>query len=218
MGGSCVLAPPSGLAFPCDTYAQDCPRGEKCNPFACGSDLWNATVCVPIAREPAQIGEPCQVEGPTSPFDDCDIGLMCMFVDDAGEGECVGMCQGNAFSPVCDEGTCYLGFHGVVQVCLQPCDPLGDACSAGACVPNPYGGFVCFPSVAPVGLGDACEHDAQCPPSAVCRGRAPTCVTVCDLQAPAPVSGCAPDEACSPWPGPKRLPPEHADVGVCTPA
>ena len=83
------------LPTSCSTFAQDCPPGFKCMPWASdGGNSWNATRCVPIAPDPNAPGEPCTVEGSgVSGLDDCDGISMCWEVDpDAVEGHCVSIC------------------------------------------------------------------------------------------------------------------------------
>ena len=71
------------LPTSCSTFAQDCPPGFKCMPWASdGGNSWNATRCVPIAPDPNAPGEPCTVEGSgVSGLDDCDGTSMCWDVD-----------------------------------------------------------------------------------------------------------------------------------------
>ena len=52
----------------CDLWEQDCPEGEKCNPWANdGGASWNALRCVPIDPNPDGVGEPCTVSGIVTP-------------------------------------------------------------------------------------------------------------------------------------------------------
>ena len=124
-GGFIYGDPDSGgpVAIECDTFAQDCPDGEKCMPWANdGGDEWNATRCSPIENEPAQVGEPCTVEGgPTSGIDSCAISAMCWEVDPmTNMGTCIAMCTGTADMPVCED----LGLECVVlSEVLALCGP-----------------------------------------------------------------------------------------------
>jgi Mg-chelatase subunit ChlD len=109
------------VSFECDLFAQDCPAGEKCVPWANdGGGEWNATRCSPIADDPAAAGKPCTVEGgPTSGIDDCSQGSLCWDVDRTNEGTCVSMCTGDASNPMCQgDQWCYVGHDGSVAVCL----------------------------------------------------------------------------------------------------
>ena len=66
-----------GVNIECDIWAQDCPDGEKCMPWANdGGNSWNATRCSPLDPNPGQPGDACTVEGcGVSGIDNCDIGL-----------------------------------------------------------------------------------------------------------------------------------------------
>ena len=121
------------VSFECDLFAQDCPAGEKCMPWANdgGPDL-NATRCSPVSPDPGAPGDPCTVEGSAvSGIDDCDIGTMCWDVDRSGQGTCIAMCTGSADAPLCDgaDAWCYMANDGAISVCLP-----GEVCEAdGAC-------------------------------------------------------------------------------------
>jgi Ca-activated chloride channel family protein len=117
------LASPDGggVGFECDLFAQDCPMGEKCVPWANdGGSQWNATRCSPIAEDPAATGQPCTVEGgPTSGVDDCSGSSICWDVDRSNEGTCVALCQGDEADPQCHgDQWCFQGFDGTVAVCM----------------------------------------------------------------------------------------------------
>jgi hypothetical protein len=140
----------------CDLWAQDCPRGEKCLPWANDTtDWWNATRCSPIAPDAAGRGEPCTVDdGPASGVDSCDATSMCWSVDiDTLEGECVGFCENSENNPICTAaGTeCLIANDGVLSLCLPVCDPLAATpCDLGhACHPAD-GLWFCLPDGAPV--------------------------------------------------------------------
>ena len=48
----------------CDLWAQDCPVGEKCMPWAnAGGPAWNDARCTPLDSQPGQPGDACTVEG-----------------------------------------------------------------------------------------------------------------------------------------------------------
>lgn len=136
--------------FDCDVFAQDCPIGQKCAAWANdGGTAWNATKCVPVARDPNQPGDPCTVEGSAvSGLDDCDLGAMCFFVDpDTNTGTCTQLCTGTEEAPVCPPTTaCSLTNDDVLNLCLTACDldmpacPMGQVCipsgDAAVCVPG----------------------------------------------------------------------------------
>jgi len=183
----------------CDLWAQDCPRGDKCMPWANdGGAIWTATRCSPLDAAPGGVGEPCHVEGSgVSGFDDCALGSMCWGVDpDTNEGTCVGFCEGSEANPQCPDGlACFIGFEGALVLCLPPCDPLAPECGADACVFDEYSGdFWCVPALH-VGetyygepCGDtpfACGSDYVCVSGenvANCEGHC--CTTICDPAAP----------------------------------
>ena len=89
----------------CNLWTDDCPRGEKCMPWADdGGGVWNSTRCVPIAPDPRQPGERCTVEeSPSSGIDDCAAHSLCWFVDPATNvGVCIAMCSGTEANPTCE--------------------------------------------------------------------------------------------------------------------
>jgi Mg-chelatase subunit ChlD len=121
--GGIFLSEPDGggVGFECDLFAQDCPAGEKCMPWANdGGTEWNATRCSPIADDAVPTGKPCMVEGgPTSGIDDCSAGALCWNVDPSNAGTCVPMCQGDESNPMCaTDQWCYVGDEASVAVCL----------------------------------------------------------------------------------------------------
>jgi len=142
-----------GAAFECDLFAQDCPDGEKCMPWANdGGDHWNATRCSPINGDAGVSGDDCTAEGSgVSGLDDCELGSMCWDVDDMNMGTCVDMCVGHAGDPICPPNTwCYLGEGGGPAVCLE-----NSLCEAdGACH-----------CMCPDGLDPDCTEE-QCAPRA----------------------------------------------------
>jgi hypothetical protein len=151
-----------GIPGECD-HDSDCCRGEKCVPMDDGT-------CVPLADDPADIGEPCTARGIV---DDCVANAVCRGVDvETGEGICVQTCDaGHACidrATICVEHPSYL--------CLPPCDPLAAACpGTDACVPfDGPGLFACWPDAGasiPGAFGDPCwDTQAQtgCDAGAIC--------------------------------------------------
>ncbi|MCX4244524.1 vWA domain-containing protein [Paraliomyxa miuraensis] len=121
--GGIFLSTPDGggVSFECDIFAQDCPSGEKCVPWANdGGTQWNANRCVPVDGNPAGVGQPCTVEGgPTSGIDDCSAASICWDVDRANEGTCIAQCMGDPSNPQChDDQFCFQGYDGAVAVCM----------------------------------------------------------------------------------------------------
>lgn len=229
-GSFYAIRPDSNPLEECDVFAQDCPVGDKCMPWANdGGGTWNAAHCVPVADSPGQPGDPCTVEGgPTSGFDDCDLGVMCFHVDPAtNEGVCVAMCTGTPAAPMCEEAqqTCVTGGGGVVALCLDTCDPLASMCDAGeGCYPNPSGAeFLCLPTATAGVYGDDCSGVDDCDTGHVCLAGAAfpdcagggCCTEYCDVTAPEACPEAMLGATCQPWFGPGMAPPGLENVGVC---
>jgi hypothetical protein len=221
-----------GAACECDVWAQDCPEGEKCAPWANdGGTSWNATRCVPIDRTPGQPGDACSAEGGgLSGFDDCAEGSMCWDVDETGIGACISFCTGNEASPLCEDTdtSCVIANDGVLILCLPSCDPLLSDCADGSgCYPT-ENSFVCvFDSGGETGAyGDACEFTNVCDPGLWCAPAqaVPDCATVgcctpfCDQSdetASESCPGAAGGQECVPWFDEGQVPPGFEDVGSC---
>ncbi len=178
----------------CDLWNNDCPRGEKCMPWANdGGMYWNAVRCSPIARKPGQPGEPCTVEGSGySGIDDCDVGAMCFDVDpDTLTGTCVAMCEGSPEVPSCADPTrvCSQTHESAINLCLWPCDPVAQDCPDGLSCTSDGVAFVCVRPGAGV-FADSCAELLDCGPALSCvenstAGCADRCCTeACDPMAP----------------------------------
>jgi hypothetical protein len=221
-----------GIGLECDLFAQDCPEGEKCMPWANdGGSTWNATRCSPVFPDPDAPGEPCTVEGnATTGIDSCDIGVMCFDVDPrTNEGTCVAMCTGSPENPLCEtpEEACLIGNDGVLVLCFDVCDPLAPACDAGmGCYPSFSGDeFLCLSTIdMPGSYGDSCEGLVTCAPGHVCLDAglipgcagAACCTEFCDTTAGLP---CPDDDlgvVCQPWFEDGMAPPGLEAVGACT--
>jgi len=223
-----------GVAFECDIWAQDCDEGEKCMPWANdGGNAWNATRCTPLDPNPAQVGDPCTVEGSgVSGIDNCALSSMCWNVDpETNEGTCVEFCSGSEANPVCeDPGTsCSILNEGALILCLPNCDPLLQDCADGegcyvtndtfSCVPDAGGEMGAF--------GEGCEFLNVCDPGLFCanpdgvpncQGSIGCCSEFCDLTAPDPdamCTGAAGGQMCTPWYEEGQAPPGYEDVGAC---
>ena len=172
------------LGWECDLWRDDCPRGEKCMPWANdGGSSWNSTRCSPLAEDPNDVGEPCTVEdSAVSGIDDCGPRAMCWNVDsDTLMGECVGFCGGSEANPTCTEPctTCPISGDGVLILCLPVCDPLAPTCDEGeGCYPT-HQTFICIPDAGGDmgGLGEPCEYINVCDPGLFCAnaGTVPDC-------------------------------------------
>jgi len=173
---------PGGGSVECDIWDQDCPKGEKCMPWANdGGDAWNASRCSVIPPDAGSAGEPCvAVDNPYSGIDDCGPASMCWDVDpDTLEGVCVGFCGGTEHDPECAEGLgCFIEFEGVILACLPECDPLNPMCSEGEmCTSGRWRGwgpnarpFICLPTpqFSPQPYGATCEYFSQCDVGLAC--------------------------------------------------
>mgnify|MGYP006921782934 CR=1 FL=1 len=82
----------------CDIFAQDCPEGEKCVPFAStDSGVWDGNKCVPVQGDQAP-GEDCTWTGIVEATDDCDANSICWNAELVGDqyvGTCVAQCTGS---------------------------------------------------------------------------------------------------------------------------
>ncbi|MCH9686248.1 MAG: ribulose phosphate epimerase [Deltaproteobacteria bacterium] len=233
-GGGFLPDPDGGTDFECDLFAQGCPAGEKCMPWANdGSGVWNAARCSPVARNPAQPGDPCMVEGSaTSGIDDCDFGSMCWDVDPkTNVGTCVAMCTGSYNEPFCEDPStqCQIGSSGVIILCLFACSPLIQDCPrTQACYPV-NDNWECVPDASGYmgAYGDACEFINVCDPGLVCLGSDATpgcpsnvgcCTEICDVSDPEgddQCTGAVQGQTCQSWSEPGAARPGYEDVGVC---
>lgn len=216
----------------CDLWAQDCPVGEKCMPWANdGGFVWNDARCTPIDSAPGQPGDACTVEGSgVTGIDSCDIGSMCWNVDEDNNGVCQSLCQGTQNSPLCDNPAeaCVPFNDGALPLCVPQCDPLLGCPDGEGCYPAD-GGFVCVPDASGPdlgGYGDACEFVNACDPGLLCANPAvvPGCVSsgcctnYCDLseeEASADCGGVSEGQECiSAFPEGMLLP-GLEDTGIC---
>jgi hypothetical protein len=233
--GACnFLCPPDGgpMTHECDMFAQDCPEGEKCMPWANdGGNSWNATRCSPLDDNPNQPGDECSVEGSgVSGLDDCDLGSMCWDVDpETNLGTCVAMCTGDEANPVCEDPStaCVNVNDGAIVLCLPACDPLLQDCPEGQACYGIDDVFTCVPDASgETGLyGDPCEFINVCDPGLFCAnaetvpgctGSLGCCSEFCDLESAegdAQCSGVAGGQACVPWSEDPQ--PGLESVGAC---
>jgi hypothetical protein len=217
--------------FECDVFAQDCPEGEKCMPWANdGGPSWNATRCLPVANDPGAPDEPCTVEGGgLSGLDDCDVGVMCFHVDPlTNEGTCVSMCIGSPEDPQCaaPEEACLLRYDGALALCFDACHPLDPSCEAGsACYPtSAQDQFLCWPpSGEDLPHGEPCEFINSCAASHACLEASlfpacedlSCCAELCDLTAGLPCPDADQGVVCVPWYEEGTAPPGYENLGAC---
>lgn len=215
-------------AIACDSYLQDCPDGEKCNPYADdGGSSWNALGCFPVVPSPDQPGEPCQVvDSGVSGFDTCDLGSMRWAVDiETNTGTCVALCEGMTNAPTCSnpDTSCSISNNAALNLCLLSCDPNGDDCPQGQTCYAVDNAFVCAPDAGP-GLGapgTSCDNITSCDPGAICviaAAHGPgcdglgCCTEVCELSDPMCEN---PNQECQEWFEDGMVTPGFEDVGVC---
>ncbi len=212
---------------PCDVYAQDCPEGEKCAPYAeGGGSSWNAVKCLPVMGS-GQPGEPCAAQGSgLSGVDDCAEGVLCWFLDDMDQGTCVEMCGGSKSQPICDGATfCALTTgDGTVNLCFLRCDPLVQDCPGeDLCLPT-YGDFICIPDTSGEGgaVFDpclvACDKGFLCKDPSLAnecdQNAGGCCLPFCDLTDPdltCPGVG----QTCASLYDEGMAPPAYAHIGLC---
>jgi hypothetical protein len=222
-----------GGDVPCDPWAQDCPPGEKCAPYANdGGGSWNALKCVPVMENPAGVGEPCFVVGNgVSGIDNCELGAFCWDVDEQNNGVCVAQCIGSPEAPTCpdpEKTFCALTGDGVLSLCLAYCDPLAQDCQneGDACIGNPSGdGFLCVldASGEEGQAHDPCEYANACDPGLICLiataatecyEMAPGCCEpFCDLTEPNTCPGAG--QLCNSYYEEGTAPPGQEHVGYC---
>ena len=216
---------------PCDLWAQDCPRGEKCMPWGTEGTIWNAVRCSPIVDDPAGAGEPCVAEeSGLSGIDDCDINSMCWAVDpDTLEGYCLPLCEGAEDDPTCTDPCreCTIANDGILPLCLAACDPVASDCQPGERCTR-LDEFRCTPYLDSPNLpiGEPCDYDVDCAPGLACAQAdtvldclgAPACCTpYCNTEGPNP---CPPGTTCTPLgvqgTVPRQCGPAPTTIGTCT--
>lgn len=214
----------------CDTWAQDCPAGQKCTIYAeNGGNSWNATQCVPVMEDPAKPGEPCfVVENGVSGIDNCELGSYCWDTNAENIGVCVAHCMGTPEAPFCEPGySCAVFGWTYLHLCLKGCDPLVQDCPTAddLCIANPSSdGFLCV--LAPSGGGhvhDPCEFANSCDKGLICLDSSAAvecdpaasgcCEPFCDLFAPNTCPGQG--QVCTPYYN-DPAPPEMEHIGFCS--
>lgn len=198
----------------CDVFQQDCPRGEKCTPYASSGGTWDAPKCVPLFGD-LEPGEPCTYDGRVEATDDCDETSMCY------DGTCQRYCTGTADDPMCPVGLgCASERHGdPFALCLPLCDPLLQDCSPGSCYWRNEQ-FLCNPS-GEVGVGEPCGFVNDCAGGSACIDAelipdclgAACCSPLCKLDEPYCES--LPGSECVAWFEPGQAPAGLELVGVC---
>jgi hypothetical protein len=229
----CGLINGEGPQFECSTYQQDCPEGEKCQPYATEGFQHNATGCFPLAQRPIPEGSSCTVNFDDGLTDLCDVGLSCR--DDVCRPLCT--CESDGVSEACPDATPVCINPGTAApVCIPACDPTeADTCPNGqACyyisdIPeeNP---FICVPDASGPDsgtYGSFCEFVNACDPGLLCVvGTAvpgcnsdECCTAFCDLGEPAASQSCpgfAEGQQCIPFFSAGFAPEGYDHVGFCS--
>lgn len=187
---------------PCDVYAQDCPEGQKCNPYADdGGNAWNATGCFELYPLINKLGEACSADGANGP-DSCEPGAICIYDPVKGSRFCESLCSCSADNPVCGAGMRCVRYNGgALPLCKTLCDPLDlTSCPHGeVCVFTNSFEFMCVGDFSgELGdLGDGCGNGfSNCDPGYSCEAgnsvpggcssdTGACCTPLCDLTAPA---------------------------------
>jgi hypothetical protein len=205
----------------CDPFAQDCPEGEKCVPYASTGGEWDANKCVPVTGDQAT-GEPCTYGGRLEATDDCDAMGICVDRDGDMLGTCHAFCPGTADNPQCpDNLLCEISNEGSATLCVEQCNPLLQDCEQPSACYWDNTGFHCLAG-GDLAVGEPCGYANECPPGnqcveaallPSCDGEA-CCTGICELGLDENLC-LLPGTACVPFfeqgDAPKGL--EH--VGLC---
>ncbi len=211
----------------CDVWAQDCPEGEKCMPWANdGGNSWNALKCTPLDPAPQQPGDVCTTENAVGGVDNCAISSMCWDVDpETNEGSCVAFCEGTEEDPSCAPGfSCAILNAGTLILCLPSCDPLLQDCPGDDLCLGVGDGFICaLDASGEMGAyGDPCEFANACDPGLACLSpeyiegcqAGGCCTPFCDTsEMPDTCPGGT--QECLPWYEEGMAPPGFETVGIC---
>ena len=184
----------------CDVYAQDCPAGQKCNPYADdGGSTWNSLGCFPLGPAPGKPGDACSSEGTLGP-DTCEAGAFCRWDVQAGGSYCQPLCGCSQENPSCGEQEkCVQYNFGVLPLCKPMCDPLTtQPCPDGqVCVKGQFADFFCSADASgdKGALRDPCQGQNDCDPGFSCEAgpyvpggclfdAQHCCTPLCDLDEP----------------------------------
>ena len=205
---------------PCDSFAQDCPEGEKCVPYSSSGGSWDALKCVPIQGDQA-VGEACMYAGPLDSTDDCDATSWCWDADANGNGTCAAFCTGTPDMPMCPPMySCTISGDGVITICLSDCDPLIQDCGPDEGCYWAGDQFSCVISAGDIPVGEPCGFVNDCAAGLICvdGGTLPSCADLaccteyCDLGDPLCV---LPGTECVPFFPLGEAPAGYEQVGLC---
>jgi len=210
------------VIYECDLFLQDCPAGFKCAPWAASSNF-DATKCVAVPEDAAEVGAECYVESLFGGLDDCERGSMCWRFDPSTAlGTCHAMVLGSEDHPMCANAldTEWLGGSLRLSLCLPGCDPLDPVCGPGEGCYAGIGPFTCARTAwrdAAVS-GEPCEYNNECDAGLACIddevpgcvGEPGCCSPFCDVDDPE----CPAGTACQPW-EPTVIVPGQENAGIC---
>jgi hypothetical protein len=208
----------------CDSFAQDCPEGEKCVPYGSTGGNWDANKCVPILGD-GQPGDPCIYGGTVEATDDCGAESHCwdvMDVDGQALGVCTAFCTGSPDDPICPPDTaCIITNEGSINLCVSTCDPLLQDCGSGLACYWYSVEFFCVFTTQDTSLGEPCGFINDCAGGLACMPNeslpdcagSACCASYCSIMAAAPCPQMGTE--CSAFFDEGMAPPDYEDVGVC---
>ncbi|KIG18460.1 hypothetical protein DB30_00745 [Enhygromyxa salina] len=221
------FVPPNddSMIEPCDTFAQDCPDGEKCVPYSPHGSGWDAHKCVPIMGDQAP-GEPCISHGIVEATDDCDGTSFCWDVQDVdGQpvGTCAAFCTGSPDDPQCPPGSsCLISGDSTISLCIFGCDPTLQDCDVGQACYWTNNGFNCMFTTDDAPAGQPCNFVNDCAAGLGCTSAdalpaceaGACCTPFCDIDLGDAQCDAVPGTSCVPFFEADPIPGlEH--VGVC---
>lgn len=212
----------------CDPFSKDCPDGEKCVPYISGGgDTWDANKCVPVMGDGVS-GDQCVTDSLTEGTDSCNGDNLCwqLVYDDQNQlvGTCLPYCGGSLDEPACENnGICQITNSGVVNVCVDACDPLLQDCGlegVGCYIAGGQDFFTCQPISG--GYEDAapCIYTNDCLPGLFCSAgeavpgcnSSGCCTNYCDLTDGSACDGKPDTECVAFFETPSPI---YENLGVC---
>ena len=205
----------------CYPWQQDCPDGEKCVPYSEFGGDWTDNKCVLVTGDGGP-GDTCTWGGVVEANDTCDQYSHCWTGGQGMDGTCQPFCTGTPDNPMCPDGMfCIAGIEGVVNLCLDTCDPLAQACDDGTACYWEGEAFICIVTTQDLATGEPCTFINECAGGNVCLDAAnfPSCMGLsccaayCDT---GDMNACPdPDLECVPFFQQGEAPDGLEHVGVC---